>query len=138
VSEIQAHYDPDGGPVTERAKLTVFGFPSTEAVARVHYRDAFWRGSRAAGFMGVGLLLAPAAALVPPHAPWAIGALGVGALLARRKWQERRTLVHLDGTCPRCESPLRVTRPTRMREPHSIACEGCNHEMELELLGPAS
>lgn len=122
--------------MTERARLTVFGFPSSEAVARVHYRDPFWRGSRAAGFLGLGVVLAFPAALIPPHAPWALGALGVGGIMARRKWRERRTLVELEGSCPRCESPVRITRPTRMREPHSLPCEACNHEMELELLGP--
>jgi len=135
LQDIQPRDDPDGGPVTAEARVVLFGYPDTEAVARVHDRDALWRGSRAAVLLGVGVLLAPVVALVPPHAPWAIGALGVGAILARKKWRERRTLVELEGICPRCESPLRVERPTRMRDPHTFSCNTCHHEMELEVRG---
>lgn len=79
-------------------------------------------------------MIAPVALLVPPHGVWTIGSLLIGSILARRKWTERRTLIFLSATCPRCEAALRCTRPTRMREPHSITCESCHYEMELNIL----
>jgi hypothetical protein len=85
-------------------------------------------------FGGLGLIISPVVALVPPHAPWAIGALAMGGIMARRKWLERRTLIFLEAICPRCETELQCARPTRMREPHAISCESCHYEMELQIV----
>ena len=95
--------------------VSLFGFAPSEAIAEIFVRDPFWRGSRALLFGGIGLILAPVAALVPPHAPWAIGALVMGAIMSRRKWAERHTLVTLRAACPQCEASLRLARPTRLR-----------------------
>ena len=82
--------------------------------------------------MGIFLVIAPVAAIVPPHAPWGIGALAVGIILARRRMIERFTLIALEGTCPNCDEPLRVKR-TRLRTPHPITCEGCHHQASLKV-----
>jgi hypothetical protein len=121
-------------PVERQARVNLFGYDPVAGTARLFYRDPFWRGSRALMFGGAALVIAPVALLVPPHGVWTFGALGIGSLLARRKWTERRTLTFLEATCPRCEAPLRCLRPTRMREPHTVTCESCHYEMELQIL----
>ena len=83
--------------------------------------------------LGYLLVLAPLFALIPPHAPWALGALGVGAIVARRKWLEFHSLRAIEGTCPRCGSDLFLPRPARLRHPHPLACESCNHELALQV-----
>ena len=82
--------------------------------------------------MAIFLVIAPVAAIVPPHAPWGIGALAAGVILARRRMIERFTLIALEGTCPKCGQPLTVKRP-RLRPPHPITCEGCHHQASLKV-----
>lgn len=79
------------------------------------------------------MVATPLVALVPPHAPWAIGAVVVSLLLARRAYGERITLVDLDGRCPRCGTTIEVDSPSGLRDPHPLSCEGCNHEPSLRL-----
>ena len=82
--------------------------------------------------MGIFVVIAPFVAIVPPHAPWGIGALAAGAIFARRRMIERFTLISLEGTCPKCEHPLRVKR-ARLRIPHPLTCEGCHHQASLKV-----
>lgn len=89
--------------------------------------------SGAARALGVALLLAPLAAIVPPHAPWAIGVLVAGAVFARRRWTETHTLMAVDGTCPRCGGRFDDAKPSRLRRPHPLECEGCHHVSSLTL-----
>ena len=87
---------------------------------------------------GLTLIVAALVALIPPHAPWAVAALGIGATITRRRWLERHTVRSMSGDCPRCATPLSVDRPTRLRHPHAISCETCHHEPLLTLDIPAS
>ena len=114
------------------AETILFGFPSTVAVLRVRPRSASWRATGAAARMGGSVVVAGVVAVVPPHAPWLIGALVVGAVLARRRWIERYTLESLEGTCPKCGEALSV-RSARLRTPHPLPCEGCHHESALRI-----
>jgi len=123
--------EPDGS-IRTPARVTLFGFEATQAVASIQPRGRRWRVGGAAKTMGIFLLIAPVAAIVPPHAPWGIGALAAGVFLARRRMIERFTLIDLEGTCPKCEQALRVKR-TRLRTPHAITCEGCHHQASLKL-----
>jgi hypothetical protein len=59
-----------------------------------------------------------------------------GAFLARRRWIERFTLEHVEGTCPKCGGALAV-KPGRLRTPHPVSCEGCHHESSLAI-GPGA
>ncbi|RMH20867.1 MAG: hypothetical protein D6701_03355 [Gemmatimonadetes bacterium] len=113
--------------------MRLFGHDPTAAEARLVPRTARWRWSRAALRMGIALVLAPLAALVPPHAPWALGVLGVGFVLARRRWRERYTLVRAEGRCPRCGADLRLERPAPLASPHAFSCGTCHHEPALYL-----
>ena len=118
------------------ARVVLFGHDAQAARARIRRRARSWRLGGAARRLAASALIAPVAAVVPPHAPWAIGAILVGALLARRRWQERYTLESLSGACPRCGAPLSV-RPARLREPHPVACDGCRHQVYVDVAAEA-
>ena len=83
--------------------------------------------------LAAGLIAAPVVVLVPPHAPWALGALGIGLLTARRRWGEEQTLHSLKGACPRCGESITLSRPTRLRHPHAISCPSCHYELALSV-----
>jgi hypothetical protein len=126
------HYSEPSDLIRTPARVTLFGFETTLAVASIHPRGRRWRVGGAARTMGIFLMIAPVVAIVPPHAPWGIGALAAGVILARRRMIECFTLIDLDGTCPKCDQALRVKR-TRLRTPHAITCEGCHHQASLKL-----
>ncbi|MDZ7779639.1 MAG: hypothetical protein U5R14_06830 [Gemmatimonadota bacterium] len=113
-------------------RAVLFGYEPVAVVAEIEPRPRSWRLSGAARSLGIGVLLAPIVAVVPPHAPWAIGALAVGAVLGRRRWIETHTLMAVEGACPKCGGPLTV-KPQRLRRPHPLECEACHHTSALEL-----
>jgi hypothetical protein len=123
---------PSEGTLETPGNIVLFGFEPAEAVVRLRFRPKSWRLGGAVRFVAGSLVVAPAVGLVPPHAPWIVGALAGGVILARRRWNERFTLEHVEGFCPRCRGPIRV-RPGRLRTPHPVPCEGCHHEASLEL-----
>lgn len=90
-----------------------------------------WRARRTAIALAAGLIVAPIAALVPPHAPWALGALGMGILTARRRWTEEHTLHFLQGACPRCGAAVTLSHPSRLRHPHATSCPSCQYELAI-------
>jgi len=114
------------------AEAILFGFPSTTAVLSVRPRSVSWRATGAAARIGGFSVLAGVVAIVPPHAPWLIGALVGGAVLARRRWIERYTLESLRGSCPKCGEALKV-KAGRLRTPHPAPCEGCHHESSVRI-----
>ncbi len=120
--------------------LTLFGFQPQPAEVEVIPRSVAWRGSRAAAFLGTGLVLAPAVGVVPPHAPWALGALAFGGFFGLRKWRERFTLLALRGFCPKCGGGLKLRKGTPIRPILSVPCEGCHHDSRLKVqgLGPSA
>jgi len=124
-AEASATFDVDG-------EATLFGFDPVPVRARVTARTSAWRVGGAARTMAIFVVIAPFVAIVPPHAVWLIGALVTGAVLARRRYIERFTLESVDGACPKCGAALAV-KPTRLRVPHPIPCDGCHHETTLRL-----
>ncbi|MEX2466620.1 MAG: hypothetical protein WD995_06895 [Gemmatimonadota bacterium] len=113
-------------------RAVLFGFPETEVVAEVRPRARAWRITGAARAVGVSVLLAPVAAIVPPHAPWALGVLAAGAVFGRRRWTETHTLMAVTGSCPKCSGAFSV-KPGRLKRPHPLECEGCHHVSALKL-----
>jgi hypothetical protein len=82
--------------------------------------------------MAITLLVAPMMGLIPPHAPWIIGAITGGGFLARRRWTEHFTLVGVEGTCPRCGARVKASQG-RLRSPHPAVCEACNFEASIQV-----
>jgi predicted RNA-binding Zn-ribbon protein involved in translation (DUF1610 family) len=115
------------------AQITLFGFDVVPADARIEARSTAWRARRVAIALAAGVIAAPAAALVPPHAPWALGALGISLLTARRRWAEEHTLHSLEGACPRCGEGISLSLSTRLRHPHPISCPSCQHELAISI-----
>jgi len=130
------HPDPpphiEDDSVQADAHLVLFGFEPTPATAHLRARPRGWRVGGALRIMAGSLVVAPVVGILPPHAPWVVGALAGGAVLARRRWTERFTLERLDGTCPKCGQGVDA-RPGRLRTPHPVPCDGCHHEARLEL-----
>lgn len=127
----RARGDPSAAGASVPARITLFGFDDVPAGARIEVRSTGWRARRTAIAMAAGLIAAPAVALVPPHAPWALGALGIGLLTAVRRWAERHTLHSLEGSCPRCGEGISISRPVRLRHPHAISCPSCQYELAV-------
>ena len=119
--------------VSVPARITLFGFDDVPADARIQARSAGWRARRTAMALAAGLIVAPLVALVPPHAPWALGALGISLLTARRRWAEEHTLHSLKGACPRCGEGITLSRPTRLRRPHATSCPACQHDLVISV-----
>jgi hypothetical protein len=113
-------------------RAVLFGYDPAPVRADVEPRPRGWRLSGAAWALGLSLLVAPIVAVLPPHAPWAIGALAAGAFFARRRWQETHTLMSVEGGCPRCGEAFSV-KPSRLERPHPLECDGCHHTSALTL-----
>jgi predicted RNA-binding Zn-ribbon protein involved in translation (DUF1610 family) len=115
------------------ARITLFGFDVVPAHARIEARSVGWRALRTSIALAAGLIVAPAVFLVPPHAPWALAALGVGLVTARRRWAEVHTLHFFEGACPRCGEGVSISRPVRLRHPHAVSCPSCHYELALSV-----
>ena len=115
------------------ARITLFGFDFVSANARIEARSTGWRARRASIALAAGLIVAPVVFLVPPHAPWAVAALGIGLLMARRRWAEGHTLHFFEGACPRCGTGVSLSHPVRLRHPHPISCPSCQYELALSV-----
>lgn len=118
----------DSRIVVEEVPVKLFGHASTPARLELHARDRAWRIRKSLLPLGLSLVVAPLVALLPPHAPWVVLALGIGGYLASRRWRERYTIRELDGECPRCGAGLDASRGVRLRSPHPLACGSCGHE----------
>lgn len=115
------------------ARLTLFGFTPTAADVEIIHRPRSWRATRALLSIAVAVGVAPVAALVPPHLPWPIVALGAGLYLAVRRWTERYTLRSLAGRCPKCGHAQTVDSPVKLKDPHAMTCAGCSHDLVLQV-----
>jgi hypothetical protein len=113
-------------------QIALFGYDPTPATIHLLPRSRSWRVGGSVRTMAIAVLVAPVMGIVPPHAPWIIGALAGGGLLARRRWTERFTVVGVEGTCPRCGAPIKAATG-RLRSPHPVSCEACNFEASIEI-----
>lgn len=112
--------------------LVLFGFDPEPVRVRLRPRSRRWRLLGAGRTVAVALVLTPVAGLVPPHAPWILGVLGVGGFLAKRRLDEHFTVVGIAGACPKCGATLSVAEG-RLRSPHPVPCEQCHHEGSVKV-----
>ena len=125
--------DASAAGILVPARITLFGFDVVPANARIEARSVGWRARRASIALAAGLIVAPVVFLVPPHAPWALAALGISLLTALRRWAEVHTLHCFEGACPRCGEGVSISRPVRLRHPHAVSCPSCRYELALSV-----
>jgi hypothetical protein len=77
------------------------------------------------------VVAAPIVFLLPPHVPWALGALVVGGYFAYRQWTGEYEVRSFAGSCPRCGAALPIEAGARIRLPHTVNCYQCHHEPTL-------
>ncbi len=118
-------------PTTVSAKAQVFGHDPTSVQLTLVPRTTRWRAVRAAPFLVGGIVLAPILGILPPHAPWAVGAGGGGLYMALRKWGERFTFVGVEGICPRCGAGLNLSGAPPLKMPHRIPCDACGNPVSI-------
>lgn len=114
------------------AHLTLFGFDPTAARVALLPRSRAWRLRGVIPIVLATLVVGPVVGAIPPHAPWVLAVVGTGTFLARRRWKWHFTLLSLNGTCPRCGAEAHV-RPGRLRDPHTLTCEGCRNDLVLKV-----
>lgn len=119
-------------PFEAEARVSLFGFEPTTAILDLRPRAKSWRVRGVVRILVVTLIVAPSVVVIPPHAPWVLGALAAGIILARRRWKEHFTLEAVHGTCPRCGGDLSGSRG-RLRSPHPLSCAGCRHEVSVQV-----
>jgi hypothetical protein len=95
-------------------------------------RSGRWRRTSALKELG-WWLLAPAVFFIPPHIPWVLLVLGMGAFRAWARLAEHRTLLWLHGPCPRCGTEQDFTELGRMRAPHMVQCSNCRWSLQAEV-----
>lgn len=122
--------DAGPGSFTVTGRATLFGYDPTPVELTLVPRSKRWRTGGVVRIAVVAVILAPLAALVPPHAPWALGVLGVAGLLIHRRLQERFTVAEAVGRCPKCDGALSASGG-RLRDPHPAACESCHNEFGI-------
>lgn len=126
--------DTQGG-IRLPARITLFGSASRDALLRVTPRPRAQRATRALVYTGFALLLAPLAALIPPHVPWAIVVLALGAWRAHREWLGEYELHVFEGECPRCGEKLKLDE-RYVTLPHVVPCYACHAQPQLTTGGP--
>ena len=114
------------------ARLACFGAEPTAARVVVILRDASWRTTRGLLALGIGVGLTPLVAIIPPHIPWAAATLIGGIVIARNRFREHRTLMSVQGTCPRCSGHIEQTPHRRLNRPHTVTCGECGESLLLE------
>jgi hypothetical protein len=114
------------------ARLVFANGEWTEARARVIERTAAWRRSSALMQLGWWLLV-PVVFWIPPHIPWVLTVLAIGAVRALNRFREYRTLVSLRGPCPKCGTEQEFRELGRMKRPHAVHCAHCRWELRADV-----
>ena len=115
------------------ARLELFGIEPGEATLAVTPRPKRRRLTRAVSTAGATLVGAIIAGILPPHVPWALGVLGLGAWRARAEWRGEYELHGFEGTCPRCGNVLEL-KENYVTPPLTVPCYGCHAQPQLTLV----
>jgi hypothetical protein len=115
------------------ARLTLAGSATVAVTVEVIYQSRATRMSQALLTMGVAVVIAPVLFFLPPHFLWPALALAGGAWLAWRCWKGEYYVIHFEGSCPRCATPLTLKRGARIRGHETLECYGCHRHPELVL-----
>lgn len=113
------------------ARLTLFGYRPAPARLRARRRNAATRRTRALLTLGASVLLAPLLGLLPPHIPWALAVLGLGAYMAYRQWNGTWRVLAFEGDCPACGGALSLDSGALIDLPTTMTCYECHQEPRL-------
>ncbi len=114
-------------------RIRLRGYATTAADLELTYRSPKTRLTSAALALLGCWALAPVVFFIPPHIPWAIGAVGAGAYLAYRRWTGEYIVHSFASLCPNCGQPLSMKADQLVELPHLVPCFNCHHEPRLEL-----
>lgn len=123
---------PEAPPV----QMVLRAYPPAPARVGLAYQPAAARALRASAALLVCWGAAPWSVWIPPHYPWPVLVVGLGAWLAHLFWTGRYRVRWFVGLCPRCGRHLRLAMGTRLRLPHTIPCLACHFEPRLERQPP--
>ncbi len=118
------------------ARLVLPGSGTVDASVEVIYQSRATRASRALLTLGVAIAIMPVVFFIPPHFLWPLLSLGIGGYLAWRYWRGEYYVIDFEGHCPRCETPIELSRGTRVRGRQTLECYGCHRHPELVLDDP--
>jgi hypothetical protein len=122
---------PDGAEQVA-ARIGGIGVYATAADLVAFHRTRSERAMRTVlTFAGV-CLATPVAFLIPPHAEPAALVFILGLYFTRKAWVAEWEVVHMYGTCARCEATIELRRGTILYIPHTIKCAACHAEIWLE------
>ncbi len=127
---------PPVAPEAEEVAVRLVS-PGGEAgpgVAVVAVRSDRWRRSGALRQL-LWWALVPVVIWIPPHFPWVIVVLALGAVRAWGRWREHVTLLKLSGTCPHCQAEQTFPDHGRLRHPHEVHCVSCRWSLRVEPQG---
>ncbi len=115
------------------ARTVLRAYPPAPARVDLDYRPLSGRLARTALALAICWGPIPWAVWVPPHYPWPILLLCVGAYAGWRSWTGRWRVRAFAGLCPRCGRHLRIEAGTSIDLPHTLTCYGCHFEPVLEV-----
>jgi hypothetical protein len=122
--------------VPERTVWLTYPGPGIgEAKARIVERSAQWRRSGALKQLAMWLLL-PVVAIIPPHIPWVLIVLALGAFRAWSRWNEHATLLSLHGPCPKCGFDQEYAELGPLKPRHKVNCRNCRWDLHLLVSPP--
>lgn len=132
MADVQA--GTDTARVRRDARLTLFGSAPRAAMVEVTPRPRSRRMARALATAAASLVVAAIAGIIPPHAPWILGVLAIGAWRARAEWRGEYALHAFDGECPRCGAGLEIG-DRYVTPPVTVVCYGCHAQPQLLIDG---
>lgn len=113
--------------------LTLPGHAPVAGHAELEFRPRSERIFRGVASLVGFTVLAVVAAILPPHIPWALIALGAGGIVAFRNFRGVFTVRSFEGNCPRCGASLRVEPGAKIKPPHQMDCYNCHFHPILEV-----
>jgi hypothetical protein len=122
-------------PIT--VTLSLAGETSTQARGELLERNPVERLGRA-GIALLALWGIAAGCVLIPIAHFILVPSGViaGLVVAIVRFREDKSLVHLNGLCPRCKVLRLFGNVGRFREGSQVHCSGCGSQLEVRVASP--